>query len=211
MTIVSLVVGNGVFQYPEVQTAIRTPNPSSPRYRAFVAFVLATLLGVFNPINTAAATTATPVAPTVYATSRPAHQYTLVNRIGPNPRPSCPQLRKTPSLLPRSSSLASKLVRALRLLTTVADVTAKQVAAAYRPRTVVIRPSKKKDARHAMTPMRTESNGGNRRVTPPCKMEATKPMYPSSLPLRPEVNPNSSYVMKDSELSMPEKNKMKKK
>src|SRR6266699_3638418 len=81
--------------------------------------------------KTARHTAATPAAPMPYATSRPAHQYTLVNSTGPSPLPTCPQLRSTPSLPPLSPSCASKLLSALRPVTTVADVAARHAAATY--------------------------------------------------------------------------------
>ena len=64
-----------------------------------------------------------------------------------------------------------------------------------------------KAVRQATVPIRTDIRGVSRLVTPPWKMEATRPIYPSSLPFFAEVNWNRSYVMKDSDVSIPEKNK----
>uniref|UniRef100_A0A1Y1NGF0 Uncharacterized protein n=1 Tax=Photinus pyralis TaxID=7054 RepID=A0A1Y1NGF0_PHOPY len=149
------------------------PPPTSHCYYRSVPLVspfalpLIDPLGVLRPISTAAETTAMPVAPMLYAYSRPAHQYTLVNRIGPSPRPNCPQLLRMPSFPPRSSSLASKLLSAFSPVTTVADVIARHVAAAYKPPIPPTLPRRKKAAKHEITPILTESNGGSRRVTPP--------------------------------------------
>ncbi|OWT43140.1 hypothetical protein VFPPC_17684 [Pochonia chlamydosporia 170] len=116
-----------------------------------------------------------------------------------------------PSLPPRSSSLASKLLKAFNPVTTVADVIARQVAAAYSPPILLTLPRRKKAVMHEMTPIRTDSRGGSRRVTPPWRIDATRPIYPSNLPFLPDVNSNSSYVINDSELSIPEKKRRKKK
>ena len=45
-------------------------------------------------------------------------------------------------------------------------------------------------------------------MTPPCKIEATRPMYPSKRPFSADVYPNRSYVMKGKENSIPEKKRI---
>jgi hypothetical protein len=57
--------------------------------------------------------------------------------------------------------------------------------------------------------MRTERRGERRRVTPPCRIEATRPMNPRRRPFRADVYPKRSYVINGRENSIPEKNRMK--
>src|SRR5277367_4980388 len=73
---------------------------------------------------------------------------------------------------------------------------------------VVRRARRKKEARQETTPIFTLRRGGRRRVRPPWRREAMRPMKPRSRPLPEAVRAKRSWVMKGRENSIPEKKRM---
>lgn len=142
--------------------------------------------GAFNTVNTPAQTATIANPPVVYATSLPANQNNEQNNTGPAALPTCPQLLNRPKTTPRSPSLASKLPRLFRLVTTVALVIASRPPAPYSPDSVDAFARRKNEIVQATTPARNVVSGFSRRTTVPWSREAMRPIMERRRPLRAE-------------------------